>query len=139
MRFEHALEDFVECVTVRRRMGQTEPVRDRLRARRIEQRIARVFAVTILSHRIEILDLREGACKRDRAVAVRQIGPAARNGGDEMRDQRLVELHHVGDVPVRGVKLEHRELGIVRRVDPFVAEDAADLVDSLHSTDDQPL
>ena len=56
-----------------------------------------------------------------------------------MRDQRLVELHHVVDVPVRGVELEHRELGVVRRVDAFVAEDAPDLVDALEAADDQAL
>ena len=56
-----------------------------------------------------------------------------------MRDERLVELHHVGDVPIRRVELEHGELGIVGRIDAFVAKDAPDLVDALHSGDDQPL
>ena len=71
--------------------------------------------------------------------AVRQIGAAVGGDRDEMRDQRLVELHHVGDVPVRRVQLEHRELGVVRRVDAFVAKDPPDLVDALHPGDDQPL
>ena len=56
-----------------------------------------------------------------------------------MRDERLVELHHVVDVPIRRVELEHRELGIVRRIDAFVAKDASDLVDAFHAADDQPL
>jgi len=59
--------------------------------------------------------------------------------GDQMRHQRLVEFHHLVNRPVRRVQLEHRELGIVGRVDPFVAEDPADLVDALDPADDQPL
>ncbi len=58
---------------------------------------------------------------------------------DEMREQFLVELHHLVDRPVGGVQLEHRELGIVRRIGAFVAEDAPDLVDPLEPADDQAL
>ena len=60
----------------------------------------------------------------------RSVPPPVNRGG-EMRDQRLVELHHVGNVPIRGIKLQHRELGVMRRIDTFVAEDAADFVDAL--------
>ena len=40
---------------------------------------------------------------------------------------------------VRPVELEHRELGVVLRRDPFVAEVAVDLVDPLEAADHQPL
>ena len=56
-----------------------------------------------------------------------------------MRDERLVELQHVVHVPIGRVEFEHRELGIVRRVDAFVAKNASDLVDALHAADDEPL
>ena len=68
-----------------------------------------------------------------------QILAAAGYDADEMRDERLVEVHHVVDVPVRSVELEHRKLGIVARVDAFIAEDATDLVDPFQSADDQAL
>ena len=56
-----------------------------------------------------------------------------------MREERLVEIHHLVHGPISGIQFEHRELGIVRRVDAFVAEDAPDFVDALETADDQPL
>ncbi len=44
-----------------------------------------------------------------------------------------------GVVAVRLVSLEHRELGIVCRIDSLVAEVPADLVDLLQAADHQPL
>lgn len=46
-------------------------------------------------------------------------------------DHVLREGHHVGVVPVRGVELHHRELGVVPHADAFVAEVAVDLEDAV--------
>ncbi len=139
MRLDDAFEDFVECVPVRRRRRQAQIVEDFARSGRVEHALASVLAVAVTRHGFEVFDARKRPRERD-AFASREADRAA-VGGDrnEMRDQRLVELHHVGDVPIRRVELEHRELGIVRRVDAFVAEDAPDLVDALDPADDQPL
>ena len=62
--------------------------------------------------------------------------PSASIGPD---DQRLGQVHHRVVVAVGLVGLEHRELGVVLRADPLVAEDPADLEDPLHAADQQPL
>ena len=54
-------------------------------------------------------------------------------------DHGLGELHHVTIVRVRLVELQHRELGIVGPVHPFVPEVVPDLVHPLESADQQPL
>ena len=54
-------------------------------------------------------------------------------------EQLLGQLDEVVVVGVRLVELEHRELGVVLRRDPFVAEVAVDLVDARQPADDQPL
>ena len=64
--------------------------------------------------------------------------PSARDGGGP-RHQLLGHRHHVAAVEVRGVELEHRELGVVHRRDPLVPEVAVDLVDSLEAAHHQPL
>ena len=51
----------------------------------------------------------------------------------------LDEVHDAAEVGVGLVKLDRRELGVVLRVHPFVAEYASDLVDLVHAADDQPL
>ncbi len=56
-----------------------------------------------------------------------------------MADQRLGQLHQVAVVGVGLVKLQHRELGVVLRGDPFVPEVAVDLVDPINAPDDEPL
>ena len=56
-----------------------------------------------------------------------------------LHDQRLGEVHHVGDVGVGLVGLHHRELGVVARREALVAEDPADLEHAVHAADDQPL
>ena len=63
--------------------------------------------------------------------------PAERLG--ELGEQRLRQLHEVGVVGVRLVKLEHRELGVVLGRDPLVPEIAVDLVHALEPADDEPL
>jgi hypothetical protein len=55
------------------------------------------------------------------------------------RQQLLGEPHHVLVVEVRGVELQHGELGVVEPVHPLVAEVLADLVHPLHPAHDQPL
>ena len=75
-----------------------------------------------------------------RASTPSRSSPACRaHALDDARDQRLDELHHVAVVGVRLVELEHRELGIVRPVDPLVPEVVPDLVDPLEPADQQPL
>ena len=56
-----------------------------------------------------------------------------------VHDQRLGQLHHVGDIAERLVRLHHRELGVVGGIHPLVAERPADLENSVEATDDQPL
>jgi hypothetical protein len=53
--------------------------------------------------------------------------------------QRLHDRHHRLVVGVRLVELEHRELGVVRAVDPLVPEVVPDLVHALEPAHDQPL
>ena len=56
------------------------------------------------------------------------------------RDEELLDQeHHVGVVRVRLIPLEHRELGVVRAVDAFIAEVVSDLVDGIEAADDEPL
>ena len=85
---------------------------------------------------------------RDAGPRLREVDrlPADLHGGVAVErsprrgdDERLGELHHVVVVGERLVRLERRELGVVRGVDPFVAPDATDLEDSLEAADDQPL
>ena len=48
-------------------------------------------------------------------------------------------LHQIPIIAVRLIKLQHRELGIVLRADPFIAEIAVDLIHAVEATDHQPL
>ncbi len=60
--------------------------------------------------------------------------------GDRARgDELLDELRHVEVVGVGLVGLEHRELGVVAGRDPLVAEDPADLKDTLEAPDHEAL
>ena len=56
-----------------------------------------------------------------------------------LADHRLRELHHVLVVREREVQLEHGELGVVRAVDPLVAEVVSDLVHAVEVAHDEPL
>ena len=49
------------------------------------------------------------------------------------------QVHHRPVVAVSLVELDHRELGIVRRVDSLVAKHSADFIDPLDTADHQPL
>ena len=64
-------------------------------------------------------------------------------GADRLaRDRRQHLLGHVHQLAVLAVglvELEHRELGVVLRRDPFVPEVAVDLVDALDAADRQAL
>jgi hypothetical protein len=60
-------------------------------------------------------------------------------GARGIGDEPLGQLHHVGVVRERLVGLEHRELGVVARVDALVPVHAPDLEDALVSADDQAL
>src|SRR5580700_488819 len=67
---------------------------------------------------------------------LRHLGSRRVGGGG---DQRLGELAHVVVVRVRLVRLEHRELRVVARGQPFVAEHASDLVHARIAADDEAL
>ena len=56
-----------------------------------------------------------------------------------LQKKRFDAAHHSFIVRIRFVKLEHRELRIVRAVDAFVSEVVSDLVDSVESADNEPL
>ena len=64
---------------------------------------------------------------------------AAEPGHRGRLDQLPGQRGHRGVVAVRLVRLEHRELGVVRGVRALVAEVPAELVDLLDAADDQPL
>ena len=70
---------------------------------------------------------------------VRQRRRARRISWPSCDEQLLGERHQVVVVGVGLVELEHRELGVVLRRDPLVAEVAVDLVDALEAADDQAL
>ena len=57
----------------------------------------------------------------------------------DLGEHLLGQPHQVLVVHVRLVELQHRELRVVLRRDPFVAEVAVDLVDAIHAADDEPL
>ncbi len=57
----------------------------------------------------------------------------------EVGDQVLGEAHHVAVVGVGLVELQHRELGVPAGPDALVAEGAADLEDTLETTDHEAL
>jgi hypothetical protein len=65
------------------------------------------------------LDAREG--RRELRHALAELGGGAHHAGGS-REQRLDARHHRRVVGVRLVELEHRELGVVRAVDPLVPE-----------------
>ncbi len=65
----------------------------------------------------------------------RRSGRVSCGGGDET----LGDRHHIGPIREGLIELHHRELGVVPRRDPLVAEDATDLVDALHAAHDQAL
>ena len=84
------------------------------------------------------LDALPGTLHRDGVALVFEIArPQHRFGGD--RQQFLDEIHHAAVVPVGGVELEHRELGVVLGRHPLVAEVPVELVDALEPPDQQPL
>ena len=64
-----------------------------------------------------------------------------RTGGIDRRlpQQFLGEIHQAAIVRVGLVELQHGELGVVVRGEPFVAEVAIDLVDALQAAHHQPL
>ena len=57
----------------------------------------------------------------------------------DMGDQRLHEVHHPADIRVCLVNLEHRELGIVRAVQPLVPEIPVQLEDLVEPAHQQSL
>ncbi len=58
---------------------------------------------------------------------------------DDAGDEHLDELHHAVPVGAADEHLQHRELGVVLRRHPLVAEELAELVDVLEAADDRPL
>ena len=72
-------------------------------------------------------------------LAVAQRGASRSTASRQPAEQLLGELHQVLVGRVRLVELEHRELGIVLRRQPFVAEVAVDLEDALEAADHEPL
>ncbi|OPZ60342.1 MAG: hypothetical protein BWY86_01024 [Candidatus Aminicenantes bacterium ADurb.Bin508] len=56
----------------------------------------------------------------------------------EVEEELLGELDQVVEIAVSLIKLDHRKLGVVLEVDPFVAEATVDFVDSVETSDDEP-
>src|SRR6267143_1922343 len=57
----------------------------------------------------------------------------------EVGEELLVQRHQVVVITISLVKLQHGELGVVRRGDTLVAEIAVDLVDEVSTPDNQAL
>ena len=79
-----------------------------------------------------------GVVKREAPSLVLDLG-RAEHVERHARDKLLGEGHHVLVVPVRGVELEHRELGVVAGANALVAKDPTELEDPLEAPDDEPL
>ena len=79
-----------------------------------------------------------GRGQRDLVLAELDLVAASRLARDG-RDHLLGHDHQLLIVAVGLVELEHRELGIVLRRDPFVPEVTVDLVDAFDAADRQPL
>ena len=88
----------------------------------------------------EVLD-RHAPERRAEVVSLALVLDAARTEHrvGEPLEHALDEVHEIAVVGVRLVELEHRELGVVPRRQPLVAEIAVDLVHALEAADDQPL
>src|SRR5690606_18108712 len=67
---------------------------------------------------------------------VLDLGRAEQRTG-RLADELLRQRHDVAVIRVGLIQLEHRELGVVPRRQPFVAKRAADLVDALEAADEQ--
>ena len=82
------------------------------------------------------------ACKGRREIN-RRVAPgqlvAAAQRVDRIQDDLFRQIHHRLVVAERLVHLQHRELWIVSRADPFVAIDASQFVDAFHAADQQSL
>ena len=84
---------------------------------------------------------------RDVTPGLAEVDFAAPPVGDDPAAERVsgfqhelfCDFRHPVVVGIGRVELEHREFGIVRRVDALVAEIAADLVDPLDAADHEPL
>ena len=70
-------------------------------------------------------------------LALRVELQCAKHGLGCATQHLLDEIHQVAVVRIRLVELEHRELGVVARREPFVAEVPVDLVDTLETADHQ--
>ena len=58
---------------------------------------------------------------------------------DETGNELLGQVHHVVDIRERPVELAGGEFGVMREIDAFVAEQAADFVDLVQAADDELL
>ena len=79
-----------------------------------------------------------GRRERNLVLAELDLVGADRFAGHR-RQHLLGQRHQLTILAVRLVELEHRELGVVLRGDPLVAEVAVDLVDPFEPADRQPL
>ena len=79
-----------------------------------------------------------GRGERDLVLPELDLVGADRFAGHR-RQHLLGQRHQLTILAVGLVELEHRELGVVLRGDPLVAEVAVDLVDPLETADRQPL
>ena len=108
------------------------------RCREFRGRHAGGVDVGVLADGVEHGQPRPGRGQVDRPALVRVLQRAV----DFPEDTDEEALHQVHDVPVihvGDIELQHGEFGVVRTVDPFVAEVVADLVHALHAAYDQPL
>ena len=81
---------------------------------------------------------RPGRRQVDRLAVALDLGRPQHPFGD-VGDDALGDVHHAVVIGAADEPLEHRELGVVLRRHPLVAEELAQLVDVLEAADDRPL
>ena len=92
--------------------------------------------IGVFCYRLDDGEPLERRLQIDRFTAVTQL-QAAGGLARRVAYQIFGEGHQVLVVPVSGVKLHHRELGVVAHRDTFVAEVAVDLEHAVKATDNQ--
>ena len=111
-----------------RRLGEVVAI---VQARRVEIRIAR-------SHGVAHRDAREWLAEIEGQALILERG-LAEHVDRAFAQHRFDEIHGIAVVRIGLIELEHRELGVVARAQPLVAEVAVDFVHALEATDDEAL
>ena len=137
-RLDERADEFVNQSAAALRVGGGDAERAHsLGERRRVGAIVQIHAGEV-GHRVVERKPRPGPREADDLAAALHVRSADGLERD-LRHERLHEAHHVVVVRVGFVGLQQRELRVVVGVYPFVAEDAPNLVDLVHSAHDEAL